>query len=148
MIAAIVGGDAGAKIRMGGETPEMHPAPAHVARFLAACGSADVPVKMTAGLHDPLRHHAEAVGTKQYGFLNAFIAAALAIIAEPAEDELGRVLTAESMELFTFEDDGLRVGDRHLSVDDLDDARLAFAVSFGSCSFDEPVDGLKALGLI
>ena len=148
MIAALVGGDAGAKIRMGGETPEMHPAPEHVARFLAGCAAADVPVKMTAGLHDPLRHHAEAVGAKQYGFLNVFIAAALAINQEVPEDELMRVLTAETMDDFEFEHDALRIGTRRLSADELDDARLAFSVSFGSCSFDEPIDGLKSLGLI
>jgi hypothetical protein len=35
-----------------------------------------------------------------------------------------------------------------LSADQIEDARDGFAVSFGSCSFDEPIEDLRSLGLM
>jgi hypothetical protein len=147
-IAALVGGEAGAKIRTGGVTADLYPTPAHIARFIAACAAADVPFKATAGLHHPLRHHSEPVGTREFGFLNVFIAAALALNAELAESDLLNVLEEENIEAFSFDDDGLMWRDHRITVQELEDTRLALAISFGSCSFDEPRADLRALGLL
>ena len=148
LIASLVGGEAGAKIRTGGVTADRYPSPPDVARFIAACASADVPFKATAGLHHPLRHDSEAVGTKEFGFVNVFIAAALALNADLAESDLLPVLEEESIDAFVFHEDGLTWRDYKLTAQQLEDTRLALAISFGSCSFDEPRADLRALGLL
>jgi hypothetical protein len=148
LITALVGGEAGAKIRTGGVTADLYPSPAEVARFIAACAAADVPFKATAGLHHPMRHHSEAVGTKEFGFLNVFVAAALALNADVGESDLMDVLAEESIKAFAFDDDRLRWRDHCIAAQELEDTRLALAISFGSCSFDEPRADLRALGLL
>jgi hypothetical protein len=148
LLAALVGGEAGAKIRTGGITADMHPDPAHVARFIAGCARADVPFKATAGLHHPLRHRAADVGAKQFGFLNVFVAAALALHRELDEPTIARVLEEESIDAFRFETGSLAWRDLTVATDDVEDARLTFAVSFGSCSFVEPREDLEQLGLL
>ena len=148
LIAALAGGDAGAKIRSGGVQPELYPSAADVARFLAVCAAADVPFKATAALHHPFRHHSDAVGVKEFGFVGFFVAATLALYHELPEDELASVLGEESIDAFAFDDDGARWRGRAVSTDQIEDARLSFAVSFGSCSFDEPREDLRALGLL
>jgi hypothetical protein len=148
LIAALSGGDAGAKVRTGGVTADLYPEPAHVARFIGACAGADVPFKATAGLHHPLRHFSEAVGTKEFGFLNVFIAGALALHFELTDEELADVLVEESLDAFSFTEEGLAWRTHRLTTDEIEDARLALAISYGSCSFDEPRDDLRGLGLI
>ncbi|MFN5496583.1 MAG: hypothetical protein ACK5C3_08415, partial [bacterium] len=74
LIATMASLDAGAKIRTGGLTPDSHPTPEQVARFLKICRAAEVPFKATAGLHHPCRHLATDVGCMQFGFLNVFLA--------------------------------------------------------------------------
>jgi hypothetical protein len=148
LIATLVGGDAGAKIRTGGVTADLYPSADAVARFIAACAAADVPFKATAGLHHPLRHFSEPVQTREFGFLNVFVAAALAWYEELDAEHLLPLLNAESLDAFAFDDDGITIGDHRLSNDLIDDARLAFAASFGSCSFDEPRADLRDLGLL
>jgi hypothetical protein len=68
-----------------------------------------------------------------YGFLNVFIAAAL---ARKGVKPLEPVLLEE-----TFDDHGL-------TAEDFAATRRGLAVSFGSCSFEEPVEDLKKLHLI
>jgi hypothetical protein len=148
LIAALVGGEAGAKIRTGGVMADLYPTPAQVARFIAACAASDVPFKATAGLHHPLRQHSDAVGAEEFGFLNVFIAAALALNANLPESDLIPVLEEGSISAFSFNDDGLTWRDHRITVQELEDTRLAQAISFGSCSFDEPRAGLRALGLL
>jgi len=148
MITTLVGGEAGAKIRTGGEMAEAYPAADELARFIVACASADVPYKATAGLHHPLRHHAAGMGVKAFGFLNVFAAAALALHRELPVEEVVRVLEEEEAEAFVFDDEKLRWRHQRVGVEEIEDARLRQAVSFGSCSFDEPREGLRRLGLL
>jgi len=119
-----------AKIRLGGDT---YPEPAPVADFLRRCAAARVPFKATAGLHHPLRN------PPMHGFVNLFLASAL---AWRGEDPLSTLETAE----FHFGDDAVRWQNHTVTVDQLRDVREHFAISFGSCSFTEPIDDLKALG--
>ncbi|MCP3904077.1 MAG: hypothetical protein GY715_10625 [Planctomycetes bacterium] len=148
LIAALVGGDAGAKIRTGGVTADLYPPVGAVAAFIAGCATADVPFKATAGLHHPLRGRNEAVGVMELGFLNVFVAAALALHQDLQPPEIVTVLEESSIDAFHFDERGLRWRDRQLTVEEVDDSRLTFAVSFGSCSFDEPRADLRALGLL
>jgi len=141
-----------AKIRTGGVTQNDFPPSAHVARFLKRCQEQAVPFKATAGLHHPLRsqyaltYEPHAPVATMYGYLNLFIAAAS---AHTGADEffLDRILEETSANTFVFHDTGLTYGGETLTSTVLDDTRHTFALSFGSCSFREPVDDLVALTL-
>ena len=147
-IAALAGGDAGAKVRTGGMTADATPAPALLARFIGACASANVPFKATAGLHHPIRYHDDSVGARMFGFVNVFVGACLAHEVQLDQDLLGDLLDDESSSSFRFDAEGLSWREYRLSHDQITNARDHFAVSFGSCSFDDPRDGLRKLKLL
>jgi len=147
-LTVLAGSDAGAKIRTGGVEPAHHPSPAQVAKFIAQCAAAEVPFKATAGLHHPLRHHAAAIGCDQFGFLNVFVGAVLAFHADLDEAALTELLDERDPGAFRFTEEAIAWRDAEIDIDAAEDARLAFAVSFGSCSFDEPRADLRSLGLL
>lgn len=146
LIAALVDGDAGAKVRTGGANASASPAPEHLARFIAACAAANVPFKATAGLHHPLRHESGPI--KEFGFLNVFVAGCLAQTHELAVTDLVELLQEESFAAFTIDDEGIEWRGHRIRTENIEDVRQEFAVSFGSCSFDEPREGLRALKLL
>jgi hypothetical protein len=153
ILATLRARGARAKLRTGGVVPEAIPAPAVVARFIAACASAGVPFKATAGLHHAVRaDHAltyEAGSTRavMHGFLNVFAAATFARGgAGPAE--LESLLKEEDASAFRLDEHGLAWRRLEASTAELAEARRDFAGSFGSCSFAEPVADLRALGLL
>jgi hypothetical protein len=55
-------------------------------------------------------------------------------------------LEDENPSHFSFGDDGLHLGDVSATTEEIAAARRDFVASFGSCSFDEPRDDLRALG--
>ena len=148
LIAALADGDAGAKVRTGGTSADAYPKTEDLARFIAACAAADVPFKATAGLHHPLRHFSSAMNAKEFGFVNVFVAGALAYTGEVEELSIRELLDESSIDTFTFADDHLRWRQSQLMIDDIEAARDSFAVSFGSCSFDEPIEDLRSLKLL
>jgi hypothetical protein len=95
------------------------PSVEQVALVIACCREAGVPFKATAGLHHPVRRGEE------HGFLNL-----LAATAAPP----GR------LEAILAEEDP--------SAIDFADADRSLFTSFGSCSWREPVDDLRELGLL
>ncbi len=139
---------AGMKIRTGGLGPEAFPSSAQVAAFLVAARDAGVPFKATAGLHHPLRHPAPGVHAVMHGFLNVFVAAALAHVRGFDAAVLVEVLEEEDPSAFHFDDLGLAWRDHRVPLDRVREARERFAAGFGSCSFDEPVEDLAELGLL
>ena len=148
-VAAIAGMDAGAKIRSGGITPDLHPTPAEFAAFIGACRDAEVPFKATAGLHHPLRHHAESVGCDQFGFLNVFVGACLAWWHDEVTPELlERILEARTLDGFVFEPERLGFDGHLLSCEHVEEARERFCHGYGSCSFIEPLEDLVELNLL
>jgi hypothetical protein len=130
-----------AKIRTGGVTPDAFPSADFIAQFIRACRDHGVAFKATAGLHHPLRcvkpltYEADAPTGTMHGFVNVFMAAA---IPERAEE----VLMSSG---FSF-DECARWRDVVVTAEDLAAMRKTFAISFGSCSFEEPIDDLKELG--
>jgi len=149
LVAALAGGDAGAKVRTGGVAPELFPSPDELARFIRACAAASVPFKATAGLHHPFRHESATVpGAREFGFFNVFLGAALARTERLTQDELITLLDDESPDNFHFEDDSIAWRDHVLTVGDLHAARDNFAASYGSCSFEEPLEDLRTLKLL
>jgi len=147
-IAALVGNDAGAKIRTGGGTADLYPGGDELARFIAACASTDVPFKATAGLHHPMRHMNDALGVMEHGFLNVFIAGTLANIKRIDEATIKDVLEETDASAFTFHELEIAWRDHTLVLDEIEETRSFFAVSYGSCSFEEPHADLKGLGLL
>ncbi len=148
LIAALVDGEAGAKVRTGGITAEAYPSPENLARFIAACAAVNIPFKATAGMHHPLRHFSDAVKTKEFGFLNVFMAGCLADAHELDEPTLRQVLEDDFISRFKFDEGGATWSEYRLGIDEIEESRDGFAVSFGSCSFEEPIDGLKSLNLL
>ena len=133
-----------AKIRTGGITEDAFPTPEIVASFIRACRSAGIAFKATAGLHHPLRcvrpltYEPNAVLGTMHGFLNVFLAAAMVGDAEA-------ILRETDASAFTFDDDGANWRNRRVTLDELATMRQ-FATSFGSCSFEEPINDLQELG--
>jgi hypothetical protein len=139
-----------AKIRMGGVTPESIPPVDVVARFLLACVRERVAWKATAGLHHAVRGVRElAPGGPRaaaHGFLNLFLAGAQALYGAE-EKALVRTLSEEDAAAFRADDDVIRwQDDNALITEQIEKVRSEFAISFGSCSFEEPVQDLKAMG--
>jgi hypothetical protein len=153
-LEAVAASDASAKIRTGGVTPDLIPSVEELARFLRRCAEVGVPCKATAGLHHPLRgrrpltYEADAPVDIQHGFLNVFVAGAL-LVAGAALDEaaLRNLLAEEELSAFTFEEDGLAWRDHRLETAAVTAARRRIR-SFGSCSFQEPLDDLREAELL
>lgn len=137
----------GAKFRTGGTTREAFPTTAEVARFIYACEAAGVEYKATAGLHNPLRHHDPDLDVMRHGFLNLLGAAALAK-AGADEGDLTGVLDETDPTRFAVGPGGLQIDDRRISIPTLRAMRSELFPAYGSCSFDEPVEELIALGMV
>lgn len=152
-IAPIAAASVCAKIRTGGVTDDAFPDAARLARFLTCCAEHDVRFKATAGLHHPWRgrypltYEKASPSSMMFGFLNLFVAAALARRGA-AIDDLIPVLQAEQGSEFRFGDDDVRWRDTRVSRQELLESHATFALSFGSCSFEEPVYDLRRLALL
>jgi hypothetical protein len=136
----------GAKLRCGGTTRDAFPSVDEVARFIGSAVLARVPFKATAGLHHPVRHADAANGFPMHGFLNLLAAAALARRVNVAT--LERIVAEEDAGAFAFDDTSFAWRDERVGVDELAMARRTTFVSYGSCSFAEPIDDLVALRIL
>jgi hypothetical protein len=122
---AAVGGRV--KLRCGGAVV---PSAEQVALVLVACREAGVVMKATAGLHHPLR------SGEEHGFLNLLCAAVHAHAGAAAVREL---LEAESLDALPL---------ASISAEQVRSTRERLFKGFGSCSWREPVDDLRALGVL
>jgi hypothetical protein len=126
------------KLRTGGVTAAAFPDERALAAALYAVTDLRVPFKCTAGLHHAVRHTAADTGFEHHGFLNVLLAVAAALQgAEP--DDVAAVLGDRDA-------DDVAARAAALSQDDAALVRGVFT-SFGTCSTDEPVADLAALGL-
>jgi hypothetical protein len=138
----------GLKFRTG-PAAEQVPSAKELAEAICLCCLHDVRFKVTAGLHQPLRHFDPALGVFVHGFLNTLCAAGLARTYRLNIEQIADVLKEESPAAFEFGDTGLRCwGNVEIELPKIELARSESMVSFGSCSFDEPVEGLQKLGLM
>ena len=137
-----------AKIRMSGTTADSVLAADVVARFLLACAKEGLAWKATAGLHHAVRGVREVAPggprVAMHGFVNLFLAGAQALYGAD-EKALVKTLIEEDASAFRLDDDLIRWHDNTLISDQIEKARSEFAISFGSCSFTEPVEDLKAM---
>lgn len=137
-----------AKIRTGGVTEEAFPSTEAVADFLLACAQANVAFKATAGLHHALRgsykltYEAQSKRATMHGFANLFLAALL------ARRGANKHLLIDTLEAhnFTFTDHDARWLNLNAATDEIAATRRDFAISYGSCSFAEPIEEARKLG--
>lgn len=153
LVKAVADVGARAKIRTGGVTADAIPSASACARFIEACVEVGVPFKATAGLHHPVRgryaltYAPDAPRAEMFGFLNVFLAAAFARNGMRGTD-LEDVLNESAGHAFEFSDSGMAWRGQTLTLDDLQSTRKMLAMTFGSCSFREPIDDLTQLGLL
>ena len=152
-IEALVRAGARAKVRTGGVTANAFPSSKQLARFIKRCVERRVAFKATAGLHHPLRaeypltYDVGAERGTMFGFLNVFLAAALAR-AGGSEADLVPLLEERDPASVKFGSDSVEWRGKVIDAATIRLARSRVATSFGSCSLREPIDDLKALRLL
>ena len=81
-----------------------------------------------------------------FGFLNLFLAAAF-LRAGVDDDVAQQLLEERDHRAFRFDGEGVEWRGQRLGRDAVREGR-AFIISFGSCSFTEPIGDLQSLGLL
>ncbi len=153
LIAALAESRLRAKVRTGGVVPQAIPSVEHVERFLRGCYAAGVPFKATAGLHHPVCHEqaltyeADSPRAVMHGFLNVFLTAVFHYNGLTIQDAVD-LLRAEALDDVVMDDEKVAWREYVVTIAELSTIRRRHAVSFGSCSFTDPVDDLTKLGLL
>jgi len=137
----------GYKLRTGGVTADAFLTSAQIASALVTPATHQLPIKFTAGLHHPIRQFRDEVKTKMHGFLNVLGAAVLAAEHRWDAKQAATILEDENATSFSFGEDFFAWREWKIDVERLR-YRRKFVASFGSCSFDEPRDDLRALRLL
>lgn len=136
-----------AKIRCGGVSAEATPSIEEVADFIRAASRRHVAFKGTAGLHHPVRHFNTASGFTMHGFLNVLAAAAAAPSCDSAT--LRAIVGEEDPASFALDERGLSWRESVLAdMQALTNLRRSVFLSFGSCSFTEPIEDLVGIGVL
>ena len=139
-----------AKLRTGGVTADAIPAAEAVAGFMMACRRAGVAFKATAGLHHAARgvrrltYQAQSPQATMHGFINVLLAAGL-IFHGGSREAAVKTLLEEDSGMFRLEENAIAWHDHRLTTEQILEVRGQFAIGFGSCSFTEPVEDLKAM---
>ncbi|MGS2613086.1 hypothetical protein ACVCAH_00915 [Micromonospora sp. LZ34] len=124
-----------AKFRTGGLAAELFPTPPELAAVICACRDRQLPFKLTAGLHQAVRHLDPETGFTHHGFGNV-LAATLAAAEGAGTRTVAELLTAADPRLLV-----------QWTEARLDTARPLW-IGFGSCSILEPLTDLIRLGLV
>jgi hypothetical protein len=125
------------KLRTGGVTAEAFPSVADLSQALRSAVRSGAPFKCTAGLHHAVAQRDHETGFEHHGFLNMLLTVhALQARSGDASDLLSSTDQAE-----------LTRRASSLSAADAAQLRSQFR-RIGSCSLDEPLSDLVALGLI
>jgi hypothetical protein len=149
-VAAKAGGRA--KIRTGGVTPASIPAAGEIVRFLRRCIDRGIAFKATAGLHHPVRcdraltYEPGAPVATMHGFLNVFLTTA-AMAGGMSDARAESLLLESDPAQFAADDQSIWWRDVHIGIDQIAQMRR-LAVSFGSCSFEEPIGELREMGWV
>jgi hypothetical protein len=131
--------DTALKLRTGGETADAFPDDAQLASALTDALEQDLRFKLTAGLHQAVRHTDPATGFEHQGFLNVVLAVH-AVLSGSSDDVAAAILAERDASVVAA------------AVSDLDEAARGHVrsrfLSFGTCSITEPIDDLRGLGLL
>lgn len=138
--AEIMGADRepgdGVKVRCGGVTAESFPPTSELGRFIELCVGSRTPFKATAGLHHAVRRYDPALGVWRHGFLNLVLAVGAAIE--------GR----EPLPILESDDPDELVRLARAVPDETAERARKVLMSYGSCSTSQPIEDLRALGLV
>lgn len=137
-----------AKLRTGGLTPDAVPSASELAEAIIHLNEADVAFKCTAGLHQPLRHFDKAVGADVHGFLNVWATAMASKIHKANLSQMCEILNSTQKNDFLFSADKMNVKSFSFSTEQIAFARQNCALSFGSCSFEEPLEYLQKMEML
>jgi hypothetical protein len=137
---------AGFKFRTGGTTSAAFISAEQLATVLGILRDYRVCWKATAGLHHALPYDDPALGVRMHGFVNVLAAAVMADAENLDRAGIRAILETNEPGAFQFSD--ITLSWRGVSVElvRIDRARRCSLLSFGTCSFDEPRDDLRALG--
>lgn len=139
------GNQMGVKVRCGGIAAATVPSSDTLAMLIRNYRELDTPLKFTAGLHHPFRKYDSSIETKTFGFLNLFVAGVLVTVGARSV-EIQLILENEGPSHFQFDNNAMSWRDLRATIPQIEAARRNNVISFGSCSFDEPREDLKALG--
>ncbi|HTF72420.1 MAG TPA: hypothetical protein VK638_58105 [Edaphobacter sp.] len=139
------------KLRTGGLVAEAFPPSEAIVNMLQALSIRRISFKATAGLHHPIRscnpftYAPDSPTGMMHGFLNLFLAATLLYYGGPigASNEL---LHEEDRGSFSISSGAIGWRSFRWTADQIWTVRKEFAISFGSCSFEEPIHDLEGLG--
>jgi hypothetical protein len=137
------------KLRMGGVVPEAFPSVRAVADALTAVAASQLAFKATAGLHHPVRsphrltYAANSATGVMHGFVNLFCAGALIQFGGGAGAE--QILEEQDPGAWDLTAETIGCRGHRWTRDQVAETRKKF-LSFGSCSFEEPIRDLEAMG--
>jgi hypothetical protein len=141
-----------AKLRTGGITKDAFPNSADIIKFMRVCIAANVPFKATAGLHHPLRcvkpltYEQNAENGVMHGFLNLFLSACY-LRQNLNNSFVFNLMNETDGKNFEFADEGILWKENAIATGTIAATRLKNAISFGSCSFLEPIEDLVSLNI-
>ena len=154
LLDAIAAAGLHAKIRTGGIEESAFPSTGSVIAFVKGCVSRAIAFKATAGLHHPVRcrkpltYAADAPVGTMHGFLNLLMMTALARRGR-GDGLLTAVMLDETADDLVIAGDSLEWNvEESIDADEAAEVRLDAMISFGSCSFVEPVEDLRAIGFL
>ena len=132
----------------GGREPSDVPSVEALAALIVACRDARVPLKAAKGLQHPIRHYDDGLDTDMHGFVNLFAAAVLAAEHQLDPEHVQPILREEAANNFRFEKEGFSWRNLSASLDGIRHTREHLALSFGSSSFEDPIDNLRDIDLL
>jgi hypothetical protein len=138
----------GYKLRCGGVTPAQIPSVARVARVAASCRDARVSLKLTAGLHHPVRGMGRVGDEPMHGFLNVVGASLLAWSGGLTGEALEDVVAETDPRAFRLDGEAFGWREHTVTASEVAHLRRYAVTGLGSCSFTEPSDDLRSLGLL
>ena len=137
----------GLKLRTGGMEARQFPTAVELSEVIRLCETHSIPWKATAGLHHPLPHDCPQTGATMHGFLNLLFAVVLLRAGEIGPETIQAVLTDRQSDHFSISETHLHWQQAAAEIAQIEAGRRRF-LSFGSCSFQEPLEELAQLGLL
>ncbi len=140
--------DTGFKLRTGGTDATDFPEPEMIVKSIRACLNHNVAMKFTAGMHHPVRFLDSGLNVKRHGFINVFGAGIVAFRHAISDHELTQMIEEEDPSSFRFNNEYFEWKDWKCTIEEIHGARNNLVISYGSCSFEEPVSDLIHLNVI
>lgn len=143
-VARLAGTGLCAKLRTGGVEARTIPGVVKVAEYMEECRRHGLAFKLTAGLHHPVRgefaltYAPDAERAVMHGFLNMFFFAVM---------WRREILEETEPAAFVFDEAGIAWRGVRAGLAEIYKGRELLR-GFGSCSFEEPVEGLREMGVL